>query len=139
MVQLKDASGEAYEGRKDYFNSFMVQLKADTTQSQGVCSWFQFLHGTIKRTAASGADYNLSLFQFLHGTIKRSAGFELRQAAYLNFNSFMVQLKAFILEDDEDVLGNFNSFMVQLKASYGLVGNPLFINFNSFMVQLKDT
>ena len=53
------------------FNSTMVRLKADMTQTDSVRNEFQFHYGTIKRTQLTRRLNVAGLFQFHYGTIKR--------------------------------------------------------------------
>ncbi len=57
----------------------MVQLKG---KSEGIEKFFtfrfQFLNGTIKRSAAIRVNQRNGMFQFLNGTIKRALAFGLR-------------------------------------------------------------
>ncbi len=55
-----------------HFNSFTVRLKEmDAVGGGSPYGGFQFLHGAIKRSVHTAAEFNEIVFQFLHGAIKR--------------------------------------------------------------------
>ncbi len=74
----------------------MVQLKDAAVIDATGASKFQFLHGTIKSEVVISIGPVITKFQFLHGTIKSYS--EVSKVwNRVNFNSFMVQLKASLL------------------------------------------